>query len=83
MDEVFPVVAGVVVGLVVYRLPPTLRSIALGILGVVLGVAVSWVSGELSVSIWYVFFDIGQVWLAGALTIVLVRAWRSRVLRAS
>ena len=83
MDEVFPVVAGVVVGFVLYRLSPTLRIIALGILSVVLGVAASWVSGELSVSIWYLFFDIGQVWLAGALTIVLVRVWRSRVLRAS
>ena len=51
MDEVFPVLAGVIVGLVVPTVMSSrLRWLALVVLSVALGAVASWISGELAVS---------------------------------
>ena len=82
MDEVFPVLAGVIVGLVVPALVPSrLRWLVAVGLSVVLGVTASWISGELAVSTVYILIDITQVLGASLATWVLVTAWRRRSAR--
>lgn len=79
MDEVFPVLAGVVTGLGTHLLVPTRsRAWVLAILSIAFGTTASWISGELAVSWFYLVIDIGQVVLAGALTWVLTARWLSR-----
>ena len=74
MDEVFPVLAGIALGLVTFTLRRIwLRVVVIGILGVALGAAASWISGELAVSRFYVLVDAAQVIVAAFLTGVLVR----------
>ena len=79
MDEVFPVLAGVVLGLATFTLRwMWLRVVVVGILGVALGVVASWISGELAVSWLYVLVDAAQVIVAALLTGALVRMWLRR-----
>ena len=73
MDEVFPVLAGVIVGLVI----PTVVSSS-SALSIVLGAVASWISGELAISAAYVLIDIAQVLGAAMATMVLVGVWRRR-----
>ena len=83
MDEVFPVLAGIVVGLVTQSLGPRVRAVVLGVLSVVFGVVASWISGELTISWAYLLIDIAQV-LGAALSIwALATAWRRRFWRTS
>ena len=80
MDEVFPVLAGVVVGLVIPIVvsPSRLRWLVLVVLSVVLGSVATWVSGELAISAVYLLVDITQVLGAAIATVVLVGIWRRR-----
>ena len=79
MDEVFPVLAGVVLGLGTFTLRSIrLRVVVVGILGVALGTLASWISGELSVSRLYVLVDAAQVIVAALLTGALIRMWLRR-----
>jgi len=80
MDEVFPVLAGVVVGLVIPIVvsPSRLRWLVLVVLSVVLGSVATWVSGELAISAVYLLVDITQVLGAAIATAVLVSIWRRR-----
>jgi len=80
MDEVFPVLAGVVVGLVIPTVvsPSRLRWLVLVVLSVVLGSVATWVSGELAISAVYLLVDITQVLGAAIATVVLVGIWRRR-----
>jgi hypothetical protein len=80
MDEVFPVLAGVIVGLVVPTVVSSARGrwVVLVALGVVLGAVASWISGELAISAVYLLIDIAQVLGAAIATTVLVGAWRRR-----
>jgi hypothetical protein len=80
MDEVFPVLAGVIVGLVVPTVVSrsNVRWIALVALSVVFGVVATWISGELAISAAYLLIDIAQVLGAAIATVVLVGAWRRR-----
>jgi len=80
MDEVFPVLAGVVVGLVIPTVvsPSRLRWLVLVVLSVVLGSVATWVSGELAISAVYLLVDITQVLGAAIATAVLVSIWRRR-----
>ena len=84
MDEVFPILAGVVLGLATYALRPLwVRAVAVGIVGVGLGAAASWISGELALSYRYVLVDAAQVIIASIVSGVLVSVWlhwRSRSL---
>jgi hypothetical protein len=79
MEEVFPVLSGVVIGLATYNLRPTwLKAVAIAVLGVALGAVASWVSGELAVSGIYILIDVAQVIGAAVMTGVLVKAWLRR-----
>ena len=79
MYEILAIVAGVVVGLIAARLTSTPLKIAAIITGsVAVGVIVSSISGELSISWGFLVFDIGQVLIAVAMTMVLSALWRSR-----
>jgi hypothetical protein len=75
MQEVFPVVAGVIVALGCRRLRPTrMRRALLAAAAVVLGVLASALSGELVESWAFVLIDVAQVVLAMAVvTVVLDR----------
>ena len=80
MEEIFPVGSGVVLGLVIaYLASGRLRGWILAAGSVLIGATASWASGELAVSWLYLFVDIGQVLLAGALTWVLALSWRRLV----
>jgi hypothetical protein len=83
MDEVFPVLCGIAVGLVLGIVPSRLRMLALGVSNVALAVLASWVSGELEVSWVYVLIDLAQVLGAALLTSFLVARWRHRAWRHS
>jgi hypothetical protein len=83
MDEVFPLLAGIALGLSTFTLRRSwLRAAVIGILGVGLGAAASWISGELAVSWFYVLVDAAQVIVAAYLTGVLVRYWLRRRARS-
>jgi hypothetical protein len=79
MDEVFPVLAGVAVGLL-SALVKSMSSkvILIGLMGLVFGVSASWISGELSISWTYLVVDALQVIGAAAMTALLVRIWHRR-----
>ena len=80
MEEVFPILAGVVVGLATVRVRPLWLNIALvGALGLTFGTMASWVSGELASSWIYPLIDTAQVIAASVMTAFLVKVWRLRV----
>jgi len=82
MEEVFPVLAGVVVGLALQPVASRrLRGVLIAVLSLVFGTAAAWVSGELAVSPIYIAIDAAQVGVAAVLTGMLVAAWRRRALR--
>lgn len=84
MDEVFPVLAGIALGLATFTLRRMwLRVAVVGILGLALGAVASWISGELAVSRLYVLVDAAQVIVAAMLTGVLVRMWLRRRARSA
>jgi len=78
MEEVFPVLCGIAIGLVLSYLPSSLRVIMVAVLGVAFGVLAAWVSGELAISWVYVLIDTAQVVGAAILTAVLVARWQRR-----
>ena len=76
MDEMFPVAAGAVLGLVVASLiRGRVRIWILSGSSVLLGMTASWLSGELAVSWIYLWFDIAQVLAAAAMTWLLWARW--------
>lgn len=82
MTEVFPVVAGLIIGLAVQWIAnPRWRAAALVMLCAIAGVAASYISGELFVSWDFLFVDIPLVFLA-AVVMTLGLGWlRRRQLR--
>lgn len=79
MEEVFPVLAGIAIGLVAERASSKiLRALLIGTLGVAFGFAASWLAGELAISWVYLLIDIAQVIGASVLTMGLVVMWRHR-----
>ena len=84
MDEVFPVLAGIALGLAALTLRAGWRRVAvIGVLGAAFGAVASWISGELVVSRLYVLVDAAQVIVAAFLTGLLVQGWRRRRARAT
>ena len=82
MEEVFPVLAGVVVGLALHHVTSkSLRAVLVVVSSLGFGAAAAWVSGELAVSAAYVAIDAAQVAIAAVLTAMLAAAWRRRALR--
>ena len=79
MEEVFPVLAGVVVGLVSDSVRLVwLRVLLLVLSGIGFGVMASWISGELATSWIYVLIDTAEVIVVAAMTIVGMTVWRRR-----
>ena len=77
MEEVFPVLAGVVVGLALHPMTSRLvRSILIVVFSLAFGALAAWVSGELATSPIYIAIDAAQVAIAAILTAMLVVAWR-------
>ena len=82
MEEVFPVLAGVVVGLALHPMKSRLvRSLLILVFSLAFGTLAAWVSGELALSPIYIAIDAAQVAIAAILTAMLVVAWRRRQLR--
>ena len=75
MEEVFPVAAGILVGLVGFRLPLKLKAVVIAAISIVVGFLAAWLSGELAVSWLYLLIDIAQVAFAAVMTVLAVRAW--------
>jgi hypothetical protein len=78
MEEVFPVLAGIVLGLVTHALRRGLKGLAIAIASPGLGTLAAWISGELSVSWGYLLIDTIQVAVAAVMTGVLVSVWLRR-----
>lgn len=78
MDEVFPVLAGIVLGLITAPTSRWLRGVLIPVLGLALGALASWVSGELAISWTYILIDSAQVIAAAVMTSILVRVWQRR-----
>ena len=79
MEEVFPVLAGVVVGLALHPIASKwLRAVIMVVGSIGFGAVASWMSGEIAVSSAYLLIDTAQVFGAGALTVGLVVRWRRR-----
>jgi uncharacterized membrane protein HdeD (DUF308 family) len=77
MFEVFPLVAGVVIALLVPRYVPSRRrqfTIG-GAIGVLAGVLATLFAGE---EWFFVFIDIAEVFIAMGVTLALVAYWPSR-----
>lgn len=83
MDEVFPVLSGIAVGLLLGVVPSRLRLLALGVFSVAFGILASGISGELAFSWIYALIDVAQVLGAALLASVLVARWRHRAWRLS
>jgi len=83
MQELFPVVSGVVLGIVVAGLRPSLRLWAGVLLSVVLGLCATVVSGEFEVSWDYLLVDIPLVAVSAGLSFTLARMAFLRLRRAN
>jgi hypothetical protein len=84
VDEVFPVLAGIAIGLVAGRVSSNgLRALLIGTLGIVFGFAACWLAGELAISGVYLLIDTAQVIGVSVLTMALVVMWRRRASRVA
>ena len=82
MEEVFPVLAGVAVGLVAHLVGSIrLRAVLIAVFGVAFGACASWISGEVAVSWVYLGIDTAQVIGASVMTMFLVHVWLRRQAR--
>ena len=76
MEEFLPVVAGIGVGLLTWRVVPrALKYVALVGLSLVAGAGASCINGELAVSWVYVLIDTAQVLAAAGMTWLLAARW--------
>mgnify|MGYP001332608796 FL=1 len=74
MHEIFPVVAGVLVGVIAMRIASLqVRTIVIALLSVPFGVAASAVSGELALSWEFVLVDIPLVAISALATVFVLR----------
>jgi hypothetical protein len=81
MDEVFPVMAGIALGLVMRRVHGRwLRAWLLLLFSLLVGAIASWISGELVVSAWYLLIDCAQVLVVAWMALILANAYESRSL---
>jgi hypothetical protein len=79
MQELFPLTAGFVIGLVVQQLRSTKLKVAVLVtLCIVFGALASYISGELEVSWGFLSVDMALVWLGALVSVALVAVWRRR-----
>jgi len=84
MNEVFPVVAGIVSGLFMFSAIPTrLRTVMLIACSVIFGAVAAWISGELLVSWTFLAIDIALVLLTASATFLVLAVWYQRHSRQS
>jgi hypothetical protein len=84
MDEVFPVVMGVVVGVVFSFSQTWSLGWRFGALGIVAAaVAATWLSGEYAVSPLYLILDLAEAGLGAAVGILIATRWRAGTRRRS
>ena len=73
MHELFPILGGVVIsGLVLLIRNIPLRIVAFVLGCVLIGVAASWLSGELEESFNFISFDMLEVFLGGVVAVVAI-----------
>lgn len=83
MSELFPILAGLAIGLVVQRVSgPRRRAVALFLLSVLAGLIASFISGELFISWDFLLFDIPLVFAAAAALTLALGWWRRRAAAA-
>ena len=79
MSELFPILAGLAIGLLVQRIArPRRRALALFALSGLAGVTASFISGELFISWDFLFFDIPLVFAAAVALTLGISWWRRR-----
>lgn len=79
MNEVFPAVAGAVIGVAVHRLVPARWRIpAIVALSVVVGFLASALAGELAISLAFIVIDVGQVLVMALLGMAASALWSRR-----
>jgi uncharacterized membrane protein YeaQ/YmgE (transglycosylase-associated protein family) len=76
MQELVPVVIGIVIGIVAGPSPTRRRAIGAAVTSVALGVAVAAVAGELAQSVGYAVFDAGVIACTAALVVTAQRLAR-------
>jgi hypothetical protein len=79
MNELFPIVSGVVIGLLLGVLRPSLRFGVAVVLSVVFGFAATVASGEFRISWGYLLIDIPLVAGSAALSFIATQAVRRRL----
>jgi hypothetical protein len=83
MDELFPIVSGVVLGIVVAGVRPSLRPWVGIALSIALGLAATALSGELAIGWEYLLVDIPLVALSAGVSFTLARMAVLRLRHAS
>ena len=79
MSELFPILAGLAIGLVVQRISGSQRrAVALFLLSVLAGLTASFISGELFVSWDFLLFDIPLVFASAVALTLAIGWWRRR-----
>ena len=83
MHELFPVLAGLIIGVVTWQLPLRRhRILALVLLSIIAGITASFISGELFVSWDFLLVDIPAVFLAALGMLVGISLWQRRIVRS-
>jgi hypothetical protein len=83
MDELFPVVSGAVLGILVAALRPSLRLWVGVLVSILLGVAATVVSGEFQIGWEYLLIDIPLVAVSTGLSFTVARMAFLRLRHAS
>jgi hypothetical protein len=79
VQEVFPVVAGAIVGVAVHRLTPSQWRIPLIVLlSLVIGFLAAALAGELAISAGFILIDVGQVLVMALLGMAASTLWACR-----
>jgi hypothetical protein len=80
MEEVFPVAAGAVIGLLVQLVPgPRLRAAVLVALCLIFGALASFLAGELEISMAFISIDTVLVFIGALLAVGAVALYRRRM----
>jgi len=80
MQELFPLIAGTLIGLAVLRIRALkLRAVTLVVLCALFGVLASYISGELAVSWGFISVDMALVWIGALMTVVAATLWHRHV----
>jgi hypothetical protein len=77
-NELFPVVSGLLIGLLVAVLRPKLRARVGVVLAAIFGVLATIVSGEFRIGWEYLLIDIPLVSVSAAAAVIAVRAFQRR-----